>query len=320
MRFGTAALFGRSNVGKSTLLNGLIGEPLAIVSPWPQTTRDALLGVVTKPEFQIAFVDTPGIHRPRTELGRRMNAAAVEAARTTDVVLFVTDVKNAARGEEKTSEHALSDEDRAIIDSLPPRVPAIAVINKVDLIRDKSVLLPMIAAISNMGRFEQCIPLSALTGDGVERLLEAIAMLLPPGPAGYDPEMLTDRPAIFFVREYVREQVLLATRGEVPHAVAVTVDRFDESKHLAVIKATLHVEKASQRPILLGKGGARIKEIGTRARLRLEELLGRRVHLELFVRVSPRWKDAPRQLAELGHEAVAASGSEGHATKSERGE
>jgi GTP-binding protein Era len=302
MRFGTVALFGRSNVGKSTFLNAVLEQDLAIVSSLPQTTRDALLGVVTRKDAQIAFLDTPGVHRPKTELGRRMNHAAFEAARTTDVVVFMTDVTAVARRPGKTREIELDPEDLRLIGQLPPakQTPAVLVINKIDLLRDKGRLLPALVELQKVHDFAALVPISALQDDGVERVLGEIYALLSEGPAGYPSDTLTDRPTSYFVREYVREQVLVATQGEVPHAVAVSIDSYEEGK-IPRILATLHVEKEGQRRILVGNSGSKIKEIGMAARARIEALLGRQIYIELFVRISPRWKDAPRQLAELGY-------------------
>jgi GTP-binding protein Era len=303
MRFGTAAIVGRTNVGKSTFLNAALGEPLAIVSSRPQTTRDALLGVVSLPDAQIAFVDTPGFHRPRTELGKRMNASAREAARAADVVVVMTDVVHLLESKEKADKAPLPEEDAALVRSVPHEQACIVVINKVDLLRDKNRLLPMLEALSELRPIAACVPISSLQADGIDLVLQEIAGLLPEGPAGYDDDTVTDKPTRFFVREYVREQVLNATAGEVPHAVAVSVEEFSETARVTVIKATIHVEKVGQRAIVVGKGGLKIKEIGIGARKRLEELLERKVHLELFVRVTERWKSMPRQLAELGYDA-----------------
>lgn len=302
MRFGTVALVGRTNVGKSTFLNAALGEPLAIVSPRPQTTRDALLGVVHRPNAQIAFVDTPGLHRPRTELGRRMNATARGTARSTDVVVFMTDASSLTVSREQAEKEPLLPEDVELVRDMANDAIVVAVVNKVDLLRDKSRLLPMLAALNEARTFAALVPISARAADGVERVLDEVEKVLPEGNAGYDETTLTDRPTSFFVREYVREQVMVATQGEVPHAVAVSVEEVSETSKVVVIKATIHVEKDGQRAILVGKGGAQIKEIGTGARKRLEELLGRKVHLELFVRVTPQWKSMPRKLAELGYD------------------
>jgi GTPase len=228
-----------------------------------------------------------------------MNAAAIDAARSTDVVMMMTDV-TAARA--KGAVEVLA-EDREVIGLLSADVPSVLVVNKLDLLRDKARLLPMIVAYTGAHPFREVIPISALQSDGVDRVLEALAALLPEGPAGYEPDTLTNRPLSFFIREYVREAVMLGSQREVPHAVAVSIDSIEETPKALVIKSTLHVEKPGQRRILIGKGGERIREIGTAARLRIEELAGRKVYLELFVRVTPRWKNMPRQLGELGYEA-----------------
>ncbi|HWA71269.1 MAG TPA: GTPase Era [Polyangiaceae bacterium] len=304
MRFGTIALFGRSNVGKSTFLNAVLEQDLAIVSSRPQTTRDALLGVLTRDDVQMAFVDTPGVHRPKTELGRRMNHAAFETARTTDAVLFMTDVGCLLGRGKKAGEDPIDPEDRDLIQRLPApkEVPTLLLLNKVDLLRDKGRLLPLLSAFQELRDFHAIIPLSALNADGPERVIEELKPLMPEGPAGYPADTLTDRPSSYFAREYVRESVLAATAGEVPHAVAVSVDSYEEGPVVRIL-ATLHVDKVGQRRILVGNGGSKIKEIGSAARARIEALVGQKVYLELFVRVSPRWKDAPRQLAELGYSA-----------------
>jgi GTPase len=304
MRFGTVAIVGRTNVGKSTFLNACLGEKLAIVSPLPQTTRDDLLGVVHRPDAQIAFTDTPGLHRPKNELGRRMNAKALDTLRNHDVAVFMTDVlslqtKKPAQGEYDP----IHPDDRRLLQMLHPDVPCVLVLNKTDLIKDKSQLLPLLVALNEAREFAALIPISVLEGDGVDRVLDEIVRHLPEAPAVYPTDTLTNRPVSFFAREYIREQVLLQTRSEVPHATAVSIDKYEDGKTLCRITATIHVEKVGQRSILVGKGGERIKELGTQARLEIERLVGKRVHLELFVRISERWKDMPRQLQELGYDA-----------------
>lgn len=298
MRSGTVALVGRSNVGKSTLLNALLGEPLAIVSSKPQTTRDALLGVVERPGAQIALLDTPGVHKPHNELGRRMNHASGEAARGADLVVMMVEVSGRTRGS-----LAPLTEDLEILATLPKGVPAVLLVNKIDQVHDKSRLLPLLEAYAAARDWVAILPLTARSPDGARRVIELLESALPEGPALYAPDTLTDRPSSFFAREYVREALLECTGREVPHAAAVSIDRYDDTGTAAVIQATLHVEKAGQRGIVVGQGGSMIKEIGTRARKRIEALVGRKVHLELFVRVTPAWKDTPRQLAELGYEA-----------------
>jgi GTP-binding protein Era len=313
-RFGTVAILGRTNDGKSTFLNAALGESLAIVSPRPQTTRDSELGGVRRGGAQLAFVDTPGLHRPRSELGRRMNATAWESARHADVVVFMTAWPLARKPSRPgaAASGPIGDEDQALIASLPKETPAIAVVNKIDLVRNKSLLLPVLAELDRVGRFEALVPVSVATRDGVDRVLDEVVARLPEGDPGYPDDTLTDRPMSFFAREYIREQVLLTTGREVPHAVAVTLDRFDENKRVTHIQATLHVEKTGQRGILIGRGGTKLKEIGTGARARIEALVGGRVRLELFVRVTPRWKSVPRQLAEMGYDAARAAPQAGH--------
>ncbi|HEY6079136.1 MAG TPA: GTPase Era [Polyangiaceae bacterium] len=320
MRAGTVAIVGRSNVGKSTLLNQILGERLAIVSPLPQTTRDALLGVVRRDGAELAFLDTPGIHRPKTELGSRMNASALSAAESADVVVFVSDATTAIKlVKKKTKSDAipplaeLVPDDAELLKSMPwlSKVPAILALNKVDAVRDKGLLLPVLQSYLAEVPFRGLVPISALENDGVDRLLEEISQLLPEGEAGYPEDTLTDRPSSYFAREYVREQALLALKGEIPHAVAVSIDNFDEpavapgAKAAPLrIQATIHVEKVSQRKIVVGTGGAVIKTLRLGAENRLRRLLGRKVKLELFVRVTPRWKETPRMLAELGYDKL----------------
>jgi GTP-binding protein Era len=299
MRFATVAIVGRANVGKSTFLNAALREPLAIVSPRPQTTRHNLLGVVHRTGAQLAFLDTPGLHKPRSELGRRMNAAALDAARLADVLLFMTDL-DVERSRGKA--FALDSEDRELLARLPAATPAVAAVNKIDLCRDKARVLPLLIELEKARPFAAIVPVTLRDGRDAPLLLEALVKVAPEGEPGHPKDALTDRPTSFFAAEYVRESVLSATRAEVPHAVAVAVDEFEETPKLVRIRATLHVEKPGQRKILVGTGGATIRDVGTRARKRIEALLERKVFLELFVRVTPRWRDAPRMLAELGHE------------------
>lgn len=314
MRAGTIAIVGRTNVGKSTLLNKILGERLAIVSPLPQTTRDPLLGVLRREGAELAFLDTPGIHRPKTELGSRMNSSAMSAAETADVLVFVTDASEGCKVVQKKVKRAdstpplaeLMPDDFQLLKSIKSleKVPAILVLNKIDAVRDKGLLLPLLQSYLDAIPFRTLVPISALKEDGVDRLLDEIAAALPEGEPGYPEDTLTDKPSSFFVREYVREQVLLHLSGEIPHAVAVSIDSFDEGSDRMRIAATIHVEKVGQRKILVGTGGSVIKSLRLGAENRLKQLLGRKVRLELFVRVTPRWKETPRMLAELGYERV----------------
>jgi GTPase len=310
-RFGRVALIGRSNVGKSTLLNTALGEPLAIVSPLPQTTRTSLLGLVNRGNDQIAFLDTPGLHHPRSELGRRMNAAALEALRQADVRLLVTDVGPRRAVSKRRRGHATNltllpePEDLELLRQLQGGAPTLLVINKVDLLSEKQLLLGLIAAWQARFAFDAVLPVSCLVPADVERVLSAVVSALPEAEPEYPTDELTNRPTRYFVAEYVREQVLLQTRREVPHAVAVSVDEFHESENLVSIAVTLHVEKDGQRRILIGRGGAGVGNIGRLARARIAHLLNKKVHLELFIKTNPRWKSIPRQLAELGYEGAA---------------
>jgi GTPase len=306
MRCGTVAIIGRTNVGKSTFLNACLGERIAIVSPLPQTTRDDLLGVVHRPTSQIAFTDTPGFHRPKSELGRRMNQTALDTVRSHDAVVFMTDVAKLGSLSSKQwrpDSDPLHEDDRRLITLLPPETPAILVVNKVDLVRDKGRLLPLLTAFGALRDFAAIIPTSVLSEGGAETILQEIERVLPEAEPSYTEDDLTNKPSSFFVREFIREQVMLSTRREVPHAVAITIERFEDAPQIARIQATIHVEKAGQRVILVGHRGEQIKALGTAARLRIEELLGKKVYLELFVRITERWKDTPRQLRELGYEA-----------------
>jgi GTP-binding protein Era len=317
-RAGTVAIVGRPNVGKSTLLNAALEQRLSIVSPTPQTTRDAILGVVQARGAEIALLDTPGLHRPRSELGRVMNQTAREAARAADVVVFVAEVPPARREEGSLRAHP---GDLILLADIALDRPVVLVLNKIDRAKDKAALLPLIEAYAKLRAFAAVVPICALAkGGGVRRVLDEVAALLPEGPFRHAPDDLTDRPLRFFAAEYVREQILRATEAEVPHAVAVTIDRFVEpiddegegrpagartSPGVVQIDATICVERPGQKRILIGTGGEMLKGIGTRARRRIQELLGRKVNLKLWVRVEPGWRMERAKLEELGYRAPA---------------
>jgi GTPase len=314
MRFGTVTLIGRTNVGKSTFLNWALGERLAITSPLPQTTRDALLGVLTRPDAQLAFLDTPGLHQPRTELGRRMNVSAYDSLTRADVVVMVTDIEAKTKAVLAKVLHgataggpgpdSIRPGDAEILKEIARYQGArkVLLINKVDRVRDKAQLLPMLEAYQAALPFDAMVPTSLTHPTNLDVALEEISRLLPEAPRGYEPDTLTNRPVLFFAREYVREAILNQLGREVPHAVAVTIDKTEDSAQLFRVQATIHVEKTGQRKIMVGEGGSRIKVIGTAARLRLEELVEKKVYLELFVRITPQWKDTPRKLKELGYD------------------
>lgn len=302
-RAGTVALVGRPNVGKSTLLNAALEQPLAIVSPTPQTTRDAILGIVRHAGAEIALLDTPGLHRARDQLGRVMNRRAREAARDADVVVFVTDLPDLRGKPAQDRPLAPHRGDLALLSDLPKDRPAILVVNKVDRVRDKARLLPLLEALAKAHPFEAVVPVSALRADGITLVLDEVAKHLPEGPPRFGEEDLTDRPVKFFAAEYVREQILRATAEEVPHAAAVVVDRFHEPPGGGAffVDATIHVERPGQKKILIGAGGSMLKRIGTNARLRIQELVGRPVTLKLWVSVTPSWRSSIRHLGELGY-------------------
>jgi len=319
-RSGTVALIGRANVGKSTFLNTALGEPLAIVSSYPQTTRDALLGVVTREGVEFALLDSPGLHRPHNELGRRMNLSAIDTLRRADFALVFFDVTPIAElprrkaGRAPSQQPSWSTEDIRVIDSIPPSVPWAIVLNKVDQLRDKSLLLPLLTDLANRYPQRDVIPISSLNRLDVDRVLSAIEPAMPERAARYDSDTLTDRPLRYFAAEYIREQVMRTTRGELPFAVAVTVDEFSEMDKAVVIQATISVEKDGQRIILIGHKGHQIREIGILSRKRIERLLRKKVHLQLFIRTSKRWKDNQTILAELGYSSN--SGSKSTSSKS----
>jgi GTP-binding protein Era len=274
-------------VGKSPLLNAILGEPIAITSPHPQTTRDVVRGVLTVEDTQYVFVDTPGVHAARTRLGHHMNETARATARDADAVVLVVEAEP-------------SDEDEALAAELPPARTVLAV-NKVDRLKDKTKLLPLIAAQSERRPYAAIVPISAKRADGVDRLLAEVRMLLPEQPFLYEPDTLSDQPERFFVAEFVREQILQHTRQEVPHGVAVVVERFDDAGKVPHIELAIHVAREAHKKILIGAGGTMLKRIGTAARARVEQMLGRHVHLKLWVRVTPDWMNDPARLKELGY-------------------
>jgi GTP-binding protein Era len=290
-RAGRVALLGRPNVGKSTLLNALLGEPIAITSAHPQTTRDIVRGVLTQGDTQYVFLDTPGIHTARTKLGSWMNEAAREQAREADAVVLM--VEPGPTAEVNPADLALARElDHA---------RTVLVINKIDRVKEKAKLLPLLAAFSEKVPFAATIPMSAKRADGLERLLKELRELLPEQPFLYEPDTLSDQPVRFFVAEFVREQILQHTRQEVPHGVAVVVERFDESGDVPHIEIAIHVAREGHKGILVGAKGAMMKRIGMAARVRVEKMLGRRVHLKLWVRATPDWMNDPAKLRDLGY-------------------
>jgi GTPase len=294
-RSGFVCILGRPNAGKSTLLNALAGERLAIISPKPQTTRNRIQGFLNipkqgkRPAAQVILIDTPGVHKPDSSLGKKMMVEVHEALEGCDLVLMLVDATR-----------KLSPEDNYAL-KLAQRVgtPVFLLLNKIDIVRDKKTLLPMIEEYHRLHDFREVIPLSGLKKQGLDVLMDAVVKMLPEGPAYFPEDQITDQPARFMVAEIVREQVLLTTKEEVPHATTVVVEQFEEGVKLVRIAATIYCERDGQKAILLGKGGQMLKKIGTAARLNIERMLSSKVFLELFVKVQPGWRDSRAFIDEL---------------------
>ncbi len=294
MKTGTVTIVGRPNVGKSTLLNALLKEKLAIVSDKPQTTRTRILGVVHRPDAQILVLDTPGLHKPQYKLNSRMVRTAIETLDEADVIYVMVE----ATCPPGPGDRFVIEQVRDTVKDGGPKV--FLLINKVDAV-NKARVLPLIDAYRTMLDWAEVIPLSASTGINVDRLLDLTAKLLPEGQAPYGEDFLTDQPMRTLAAELIREKILQQTREEVPYSVAVAIDRFEETGKLAKIAASILVEKDSQKAIVVGKGGQRLKEIGTAARLDMERLFGMKVFLELWVKVREGWREDEQALTELGY-------------------
>ncbi|MEK7221687.1 MAG: GTPase Era [Nitrospirota bacterium] len=289
-RSGFVALVGRPNVGKSTLLNRILGEKVAIISDKPQTTRTRILGVKHLPGAQMVFLDTPGIHKPKFELNKRMVEVALHVLDEVDLVFFMVEAT-------EPPGHG----DRFVLERLKERdVPVVLVVNKVDLVK-KLRLLPLIDEYSRMHGFADIVPVSAKTGDGVEHLLELALARMPEGPAYFSEDVVTDQPMRVLAAEIIREKLLQKTRDELPFAIAVGIDSFKEEGRMARISATIYVEKDSQKAIVIGKHGQILKDVGTYARIDMENLFGMKVFLELWVKVKASWRQDERMLVELGY-------------------
>jgi GTPase len=291
-RSGFAALVGRPNVGKSTLLNALVGEKLSIVTPRPQTTRHRILGILNLPQAQIAFIDTPGLHlKAGRALNRAMNRTAAGALADADLVVPVLEALRFTQEDEL----ALSRLRRAAR-------PAIAAVNKIDRVRPRARLLPYLAELAARYDFLAVVPVSALRAENIEDLRDAIARHLPRAPPLYPQGELTDRSQAFRVAETIREKLTLELNQEVPYGIAVEVERVSEEEGQLQVDAAIWVDRPGQKPIVIGAGGERLKRVGRAARLALNGLLGRRVHLNLWVKVRANWADNARALRELGVE------------------
>ncbi len=292
---GFVTIIGRPNVGKSTLINRLTGEKIAITSPKPQTTRTNLRGIVTEANYQIIFVDTPGIHAPKNKLGEYMTQAAHGTLSEVDVVVFLCDA----------TEKTILQSDLKIIDTLRSlKKPVYLVLNKTDAV-PKEILLEKIAIFSEKMNFTEIIPLSAKTGDGVALLKKLLVESLPKGPAYFPEDIITDTSIRELCREIIREKILLFTAEEVPHGVGIEVVRFEEARNpggVTVIDANIYCEKETHKGILIGKQGAMLKKIGTAARKEAERLIGTRLNLRLWVKVREDWRNNPGMLKELGFE------------------
>ena len=287
---GFVCILGRPNAGKSTLLNALVGEKLAIISPKPQTTRNRIQGVMNIPKqkgraaAQMVLIDTPGVHKPESSLGRKMMTEVREGLEGCDLLLMIVDVKQRP-----------GVEDKFLLEMVKKAAtPAVLLLNKVDLLgKEKDKLLPIIEQYRQLHEFREVIPISARKKDGLDRLLDVVVRMLPQGPRYFPEDQVTDQPMRFMAAETIREQVLLETREEVPHATTVVVEQFEEGKKLTRIGAVIYCERAGQKAILLGKGGQMLKKIGTAARLDIEKMTATKVYLELFVKVKAGWRESP---------------------------
>ena len=299
---GYATIVGRPNVGKSTLMNHIIGMKLAIATPKPQTTRNRILGVHTvEGRGQIVFVDTPGIHESSRRLNRRMVTAAWDALDSTDVAVLVIDQSSIGDG----SRPPVWGDDLRILEKLRAgKAPIVLVVNKVDQARRRMDLVPALGRLEEFGPFASIVPLSASTGWNVEALVSELFVHLPEAEPPFPSDMVTDRAERFLAAELIREQVLRQTQEEIPYSVAVTIEEFVDSVHdnLLVISAVIHVERSSQKAIVIGRGGSRLKEVGTAARLELQKFFGKPVRLDTLIRVEDEWTERDRTLQQFGYD------------------
>lgn len=287
---GFVSIIGKPNVGKSTLLNTIVGEKIAIISNKPQTTRNKILAILTEDDCQIVFNDTPGIHRPRTKLSEFMVQTANDSMKEMDLVLFVVDATTPT-----------SETEREIAQNLKLLgVPAILVINKVDLVK-KDTILPIIADFSSLHSFEAIIPVSAMKNDGVDMLISEIKQYMIEGPAFFPEDMITDQPEKQLAAEIIREKILWLLDKEVPHGVAIEIEKMNDGKGTCKILASIYCEKASHKGIIIGKGGNVLKKVGQMARYDIEKMLGRKVYLELFVKVKSDWRNNNYLLKNFGY-------------------
>ncbi len=288
---GFASIIGMPNVGKSTLLNNIAGQKIAIISDKPQTTRNKILAIYTTDSEQIIFTDTPGIHKPHNRLGEYMVRVAKESMQDTDVIIFVVD---AACGIRETERQIAEN-----INSLG--LPCILVINKVDLVK-KETLLPMIADYSSLCDFSEIVPISAKTGDGTELLVAKLCEYIEEGPRFFEEDMVTDQPEKQIAAEIVREKMLWLLDKEVPHGIAISIEKMKESEKLVTIYANIYCEKASHKGIIIGKNGEMLKKIGSLARADIEKMLDKKVFLQLWVKIKPDWRNSNSMIKNFGFE------------------
>ena len=290
-RSGYVALIGRPNAGKSTLLNRLVGEKIAAVSNKPQTTRHRIKGIVNREGGQIVFIDTPGVHKPGHLLNRRMMSAVHDAILSVDLIVLMRDASVST-----------GNGDRFVFDLVKQaEKPSVLVLNKIDKLHDKAALLPLIESYSMEFEFDEIVPVSALKGDAIDDLLDSIVKHLPPGEPIFADDEMTDQSTRIIASEMVREKILATTGEEIPYVTAVVTEVFDETEPgLTRIFCAIYVERSSQKKIVIGKGGARIKDIGTKARIDIEKLLGKKVFLKLFVKVVEDWRNRERDLDDIG--------------------
>jgi GTP-binding protein Era len=287
---GFVAVVGRPNAGKSTLVNALVGSKVSIVTPVPQTTRNRILGILNRPTAQVIFMDTPGVHKPLSRLNQQMMSFVRQALADRDLAVLIVDASE-----------RFGKGDQFVIELLKQYAPrTILALNKIDRVH-KPDLLPLIDRYSKLYGFEEIFPISALHGEGIEELLAAVVQRLPEGPQYFPSDEYTDQPERFLASEIIREKVIHHTKQEMPYVTAVLIEQFEEGETLTRIHATIVVERDSQKPIVIGAGGARLKEIGSEARLDLEKLLPPKVYLELYVKVQPHWRNNRAVIAELDY-------------------
>jgi GTP-binding protein Era len=287
---GFVAVVGRPNAGKSTLVNTLVGSKVSIVTPVPQTTRNRILGILTSPTAQVIFMDTPGVHKPLSRLNQQMMSYVRQALADRDLAVLIVDASE-----------RFGKGDQFVIELLKEYAPrTILALNKIDRMH-KPDLLPLIDRYSKLYGFEEIFPISALRGEGIEELLAAVLQRLPEGPQYFPSDEYTDQPERFLASEIIREKVIRHTKQEMPYVTAVLIEQFEEGETITRIHATIVVERESQKPIVIGAGGARLKEIGTEARQDLEKLFPPKVYLELYFKVEPHWRDNRAVIAELDY-------------------